>query len=89
MLRSRAHRLWIAEHRCIVCTRGFAIHEGQPVSQAAHVRMGHGGMGLKPSDDRCLPLCPYHHRISHNGWGEAAFWRDVGLDPIELLEKFA
>lgn len=88
MLRSRSYRLWIAEHRCIVCTRGFPVHEGYPVSQAAHVRMGHGGMGLKPSDDRCLPLCIEHHRRQH-AMGEAPFWTRAGLDPEELLEKFA
>lgn len=88
MLRSRRHRHWIACWRCIVCSDGFPIFEGYPVSQAAHVRMGQGGMGLKPSDDRCLPLCVEHHRRQH-AMGEARFWMFHDLDPESLLEKFA
>lgn len=62
---------------------------GFPVSQCAHYRKGHtGGMGLKPPDDRTLPLCPYHHNLQGN-IGENAFWTRAGLDPEELLEKFA
>ena len=88
MLRSRSHRVWVASFRCIICTKGYPVFEGYPVSQAAHVRMGHGGMGLKPSDDRCLPLCIEHHRRQH-AMGEGPFWTRAGLDPEELLEKFA
>ena len=41
-------------------------------------------MGLKPSDFMCLPLTTTEHEKLHR-IGEKTFWRDLGLDPSELI----
>jgi hypothetical protein len=42
--------------------------------EAAHVRMGSGaGLGQKPDDWRCVPLCGDHHRQQHST-SEPDFW---------------
>jgi hypothetical protein len=44
------------------------------MSQAAHIRSNTGGgMGLKPSDSWCVPLCVNCHRKQHET-SEAKFW---------------
>lgn len=46
-----------------------------------HVRMGgHGGVGLKPSDYRSVPLRDSEHRELHQK-GEKAFWTARGVNP--------
>lgn len=48
---------------------------------AHHVRMGQGGgMGLKPTDYRSLPLTDAEHKKLHQH-GEAYFWLGAGVDP--------
>lgn len=79
-----AHLQWVRGHVC--CVDNSAC-DG-PV-QAAHVRMGlAGGMALKPPHDRVVPLCEDHHRTQHT-MGERPFWREVGIDPVELAAAFA
>lgn len=52
---------------------------------AAHVRMGgSGGVGLKPSDYRTVPLTDSEHRQQHQV-GEKAFWRGCGVDPFTSI----
>ena len=59
---------------------------GRPApSQAAHVRIrGGGGMGLKPSDYRTVPLCAACHGRQH-GLGEKTFWERQGCLPETLI----
>ena len=57
-----------------------------------HVRMGcNGGVGVKPSDYRTVPLTTQEHLELHQG-GEAAFWRRRKVDPdiviIALLVNY-
>lgn len=61
---------------CIVCgdTR---------TTVGAHIRWGlAGGMGMKPGDNRVLPLCFYHHDLQGR-IGEPKFWREHA--PVWLL----
>lgn len=65
--RSPVYLKWVRERPCVRC-------EAPPPSEAAHVRMGNGGgMGLKPSDYRTVPLCHTCHALQHQ-IGERAFW---------------
>jgi hypothetical protein len=71
-VRSRAHMAWVTSQDCAVCGRGprrIAIPCHGRV-EAHHVRTGQvGGMGLKPSDADCVPLCRAHHSEGHaRGW---------------------
>ena len=74
-LRDEPYRRWIASLPCCIC--------GRPDVQCAHVRYGlAGGMALKPSDDRTVPLCLSHH--VEQGPDEKGFWAFYGIDPILL-----
>lgn len=53
---------------------------------AAHIRIGFNGTGIKPPDDRVLPLCREHHTKQHN-IGEKIFWSELDIDPLDLAKK--
>ncbi len=63
---------------CVVCLKSPC--------DAAHIRIGFSGIGIKPGDDRVLPLCREHHSEQHST-GEKTFWKKVGINPIALSEK--
>lgn len=73
------HRAWIRTLPCIACGRGAP-------SECAHVRSsGDGGMGIKPADRFCLPLCGpggCHHQ--QHQIGEDAFFAALGIDPVDV-----
>lgn len=53
---------------CCVCgsRQGVVMH---------HIKIGlGGGTGIKPSDDRCLPLCHQHHIEDLHRHGEKKFY---------------
>lgn len=48
--------------------------DGKTDVQAAHIRSNTGGgMGLKPGDNYCVPLCCSCHNLQHE-IGERKFW---------------
>ena len=50
-----------------------------------HVRMGgNGGMGVKPSDYRGVPLRDIEHKLLHQN-GERSFWQTYRLNPDEII----
>jgi hypothetical protein len=60
------HLVYIRGNRCDACDR-------QDTVVAHHVRIGtDGGMGMKPSDFFCIPLCDAHHKELHQH-GERTF----------------
>lgn len=65
---------------CCVCMKS-------PPSEACHIRMGLTGIGRKPDDSRCVPMCQFHHREQHSV-GEYAFWKNLGLDPFEFASRY-
>ena len=75
--RSPRYLNWIRSHNCVVT-------QTQTDIQAHHVRLfGDGGVGLKPSDFRTVPLCAAQHAALHN-MGEKSFWKANDID-IEML----
>lgn len=76
--------------RCLSCLRC-----GSWPVQAAHVRTsadGEGpvGVGRKPDDSRVLPLCQGCHLDAPDAQhrvGEAAFYGELGIDPLVLAKK--
>ncbi len=77
-IRDVKHRRWIASLPC--CVTGVSGY-----SQAAHIRHGHaGGLGLKPSDDLCVPLHFMSHATQHRV-GEVEYWGDR----LEAAKKLA
>lgn len=72
--RSRKYLSWIRTQPC--CVTGAQVGV-----QAAHVRLGNGGgIALKPSDYRTLPLSAEQHARQHR-IGERTFWEEVGKNP--------
>lgn len=43
-------------------------------------------MGRKVSDEFVVPLCRAHHRELHLEGNEAAWWHDMGVDPMPLAK---
>jgi hypothetical protein len=39
------------------------------------------------SDEFTVPLCCGHHRAAHRSGDEAAWWRQIGIDPIKTARK--
>lgn len=69
--RSEKYRRWIAGLPC--CATSI---EGS--TQCAHIRHGLlGGVGLKPSDEWCVPLAWQSHDTQHR-IGEKNFWALFG-----------
>jgi hypothetical protein len=76
--RSEEYLAYVRTRPCVVTdlTTGVVAH---------HVRcLGGGGMGLKPPDWMCVPLNQSEHSFLHDK-GEASYWNDQGLDPVQLI----
>ena len=70
IVRDEKHRRFIASLPCVICD--------STDTQAAHIRKGNGGgMGLKPCDRYCIPLCCVHHR-EQGDIGELKFYYPHG-----------
>jgi len=76
-----AHLDFLRALPCLICGNNIE-------TQAAHIRMSdariakvNAGVGQKPDDFFCTPLCGRHHEEQHKG-SEPRFWQRYGLDPI-------
>lgn len=82
MIRDKKHLEFIRSLICVKCGTSQNI-------QAAHIRANSdGGIGIKPSDDRCLPMCHDCHSKQHRV-GEVTFWGGVDdvFKAIELAKS--
>ena len=78
--RNKAHLRYVAQQPCLVC--------GRKPSDAHHLRfMQPRAMGRKASDQFAVPLCRIHHRLVHQVGNEAAWWKESGIDPIEVARR--
>lgn len=69
-IRSERHRRFIASLCCVV--------SGARDVQAAHIRTGNlCGVGMKPSDEVCIPLSCREHALQHE-IGEVNYWKPYG-----------
>jgi len=74
-IRDRSHVKFVAQHPCLIC--------GRRPSDAHHLRFAQSrALGRKVSDEFTVPLCRGHHREVHHCGDEAAWWRNVGMDPV-------
>ena len=77
IFRDSTYLKWVRERPCLV--------SGSTNVVAHHVRIGlSGGMGIKPSDYRTLPLDYKLHMLLHNV-GEKTFWKDHSIDPHKAI----
>ena len=74
---NRHYREWVSRQPCAIC--------GAAPCDPHHYRIGTGGgMGVKPHDKFCLPLCHHHHVQAHQV-GARTFWH--GHEPTEMCAK--
>ena len=79
-VRDKEHLRYVASQPCLLCS---AVP-----SDAHHIRFAQPrAMGRKVGDDFTVPLCRTHHRQLHHYGNEAAWWHDMGIDPIEIAEQ--
>lgn len=79
MIRSEKHRRFVASLPCLVTGR-----EGG--TQAAHIRSGFYGMGIKPDDSLVVPLHYETHQEQHR-IGEKKFYEPFG--GVERAKDYA
>jgi hypothetical protein len=78
--RDRDHMRYITKQPCLIC--------GRKPSDPHHLRyVQPRALGRKSSDEFAVPLCRIHHRLVHRVGNEAAWWQDVGIDPIKVARK--
>lgn len=87
--RNSAYLAFVRDHVSCLWWDGAPVHrdttEEAEETIAAHVRFrGKGGMGLKPSDYRTVPLTDREHREQHQK-GERSFWRGIGVNPDKII----
>ena len=73
-VRDREHVKLVAQQPCLIC--------GRRPADAHHLRFAQNrAMARKASDEFTVPLCRGHHREVHHSGDEAAWWRNIGIDP--------
>ena len=78
--RDKQHLRFIAKQACLVC--------GRKHSDPHHLGfMQPRALGRKASDEFAVPLCRIHHREVHRVSDEAAWWKQVGIEPIAVARK--
>jgi hypothetical protein len=79
-IRDKDHLRYVASQPCLLCS-------AKP-SDPHHVRFAQPkALGRKVSDEFAVPLCRRHHRDLHHSGNEAAWWHDLGIDPIEVARQ--
>ena len=79
-LRRRLHHLaFVRQLPCIACGKAAP-------SEAAHVRTGTDGVGVKPGDRYAVPLCTACHAKQHR-IGELTFWSSLRIDPLNVASR--
>jgi ERF superfamily len=78
--RNREHLRYLTSLPCLFCAR-------KP-SDAHHLRFTQPrALGRKVSDEFAVPLCRTHHRAAHRAKDEQAWWRSIGIDPVEIARR--
>jgi hypothetical protein len=76
-VRDKEHLRHVAAQPCLICSARPA--------EAHHIRFAQPrALGRKVSDEFTVPLCHKHHRDVHHRGNEAAWWHDLGIDPIDI-----
>lgn len=79
-IRDKDHLRFVASQPCLLCSA--------TPSDAHHVRFAQPrAMSRKVGDDYTVPLCRKHHRDLHHCGNEAAFWHDMGIDPLQIAKE--
>ena len=78
--RNKEHLRFVAQQACLVC--------GRKPSDPHHLRfMQPRALGSKVSNEFVAPLCRIHHRAVHRVRDERAWWKQTGIDAVEVARK--
>ena len=78
--RNREHLRYVAQQACLIC--------GRKQSDPHHLRyLQPRALGRKASDEFAVPLCRSHHRAVHRAGDERAWWKAVGIDPVNVARQ--
>jgi ERF superfamily len=78
--RDRDHLRFVMQQPCLLC--------GRKPSDPHHIRFVQPrALGRKASDEFAVPLCRSHHRAVHRAGDEKAWWKQAGIDPIQVARK--
>jgi hypothetical protein len=76
-IRDKDHLRFVASQPCLIC--------GRRPADAHHLRFAQSrALSRKVSDEFIVPLCRGHHREVHRGGDETAWWRDRGIDALDV-----
>lgn len=89
--RSEDYKAFVRTKKCLYAYNGRKVR-CQGKVEAHHIRTGtDGGMGLKPSDCFCVPLCTRHHQIieNHPAWllEDFVLHRELGFLMAEYVDR--
>jgi hypothetical protein len=78
--RNKKHLRFVAKQACLVC--------GRKHSDPHHLGfMQPRALGRKVSDEFVVPLCRIHHREVHRVSDEQAWWKQVGIEPVQVARQ--
>lgn len=88
-----AYLRWLRARCCIAGAIARSPCDG-PIDPA-HIRFAdptagrmNPGLGRKPDDRWCLPVCRRHHEAQHLAGNEARWWaQEVGVDPSDVARS--
>jgi hypothetical protein len=79
-VRDKEHLRFVAAQPCLLCSA--------TPSDAHHIRFAQPrAMARKVGDEFAVPLCRAHHGELHNSGNEAAWWHDMGIEPLEIARQ--
>ena len=73
---------FIRKQPCLIGERCLGMNHAHHVQN-----YNNHGMGLKPKDIYCIPLCFLHHAELHQK-GKYTFYKKYNLDIDEILQKY-
>jgi hypothetical protein len=78
--RNRDHLRFVMQQPGLLC--------GRKPSDAHDIRFVQPrALGRKASDEFAVPLCRSHHRAVHRAGDEKAWWKQAGIDPVNVARK--
>jgi hypothetical protein len=78
--RNKEHLRFVAQQACLICGR-------KPCDPHHLSFMQPRALGRKVSDEFAVPLCRIHHRAAHRASDERAWWKQAGIDAVNLARE--
>jgi len=78
--RNKEHLRFVAQQACLVCGRKHSDPHHLGFAQPR-------ALGRKVSDEFVVPLCRTHHRAVHRVSDERTWWKQAGIDPVQIARQ--